>query len=292
MRVHIALLAATVPCFFANLGHAQSLPPEVRVETGADDAPLRLVTGGGRKPTAKLQVGKGKAQTLFTGDCTGTVVAGHGRAVVALVVDDAAEPFRIHVIEGAAAGKAVKLARPSKRNDVPFAVAGTVTPDGFALFFQEVQTDDPSAAHTYLVELDDEGKPAGAAVEIPVPWSLAAAAWNGAGYHLALLFPGYGDGMRLSMVSITAAGAPQQHPDWASGAGYIADVHLRAADGKVVAFYRGGAGGDRLLESDVTAIRGLGGEPPKARDHGSLPLSKAIQVSADGKPRAVAGAGR
>jgi hypothetical protein len=286
MRVHIALLAATVPCFFADLGHAQSLPPEVRVETGPDDAPLRLVTGGG-KPAARLQVGKGKAQTLYTGDCTGTVVAGHGRAVVALAVDDRAEPFRVYVIDGGAAGKPVKLARPNKRNDVPFAVAGAVTPDGFALFFQEVQSDDPSAAHTYLVKLDDQGAPAGAAVEIPVPWSLAAAAWNGAGYHLALLFPGYGDGMRLSMVSITAAGAPQQHPDWASGAGYVADVHLVVRDKNIIAFYRGGSGGDRLLESDVTAIRGWGSEPPKARDHGALPLSKAIQVGADGKPRAV-----
>ncbi|HTM23400.1 MAG TPA: hypothetical protein VL172_22915 [Kofleriaceae bacterium] len=261
-------------------------PPEVRAETAPDGTVVKLVNSYGRKGSARLLVGGGKAATLAQGESAGTIVVGHGRVVVALAVDHAGEPFHIHVVDGGAAGKAVAVARPVARHDYPFAVAGAVTPDGFAIFFQEVQGDDPTAAHTYLVKLDDQGAPVGAAVEVPVPWSLAAAAWNGNGYHLALLFPGYGDGMRLSMVSITAAGQPQQHPDWASAAGYIGDVHLVAADGKVRAFYRGGAGGDRLLESDVSAIGNWGTEPAKARDHGGLPGSKAIAI-ADDKPRAV-----
>jgi len=267
---------------------AQELPPDVRAEIGPGDQPVRLVAGWGRKAAVRLHAGKGKAITLHKGEAAATLAIGHDKVLIALAVDDEREPFRVLVLDGGKPGKPALIARPGKRHDQPFAVAATATPDGFAVFFQEVQSDDPSAAHTYLVRLDDAGAPTGAAVEVPVPWSLAAAIWNGAGYHLALLFPGYGEGMRLSMVSLSAAGQPQQHPDWASAAGYVGDVHLVARDGAIHAVYRGGPGGDRMLESDVTAIRGWGSEPPRATDHGALSPGKVIAVAADGRPRAVA----
>jgi hypothetical protein len=259
----------------------------VRAELGPEDRLVRLVTTLGGKGRARLHLGEAKPVTLHEGEAAGTLVAGHGRVVVALAVDSAGEPFRVLSVVDQQPGQTARVARPAKRHDAPFAVAATPTPDGFAVFFQEVQTDDPSAAHTYLVLLDKTGKPTGAASEIPVPWSLGAAAWNGTGYHLALFYPGDTHGMRLSMVSLSAAGQPQQHPDWASAAGYIADVHLVAREGKVRAFYRGGPGGEHLLESDVTAIRGWGSEPPKATDHGKLSSGQAIAVGADGRPRKV-----
>jgi hypothetical protein len=140
-------------------------------------------------------------------------------------------------------------------------------------------TDDPSAAHTYLVELDADGAPNGPAKEVPVPWSLAAAAHNGNGYHLALIYPGDNGGMRLSMVSLSDAHQPQQHPDWASAAGFITDVHLVVDGAKIRAFYRGGKAGDRMLESDVTQIRQWGSEPPKAKDHGAITSKHALAVN-------------
>lgn len=284
MRALTAGALATFMWLFGSLCLAQGMPPEVRAAVGPEDKAIRLVLSWDDPARARLYVGKRKPVTLHEGGAAGTVAVGHGRVVVALAVDDAKEPFRVHVLDGDDPGKATKVARPTKRHDQPFAVAATATPDGFSIFFQEVQTDDPSAAHTYLVKLDKEGKVAGAAAEIQVPWSLGAAVWNGNGYHLALFYPGDANGMRLSMVSLSTAGQPQQHPDWASAAGYITDVHLVADGAKIRAFYRGGAGGDRLLESDVTAIRSWGSEPPKATDHGALPSGKVIAISAAGKP--------
>jgi hypothetical protein len=272
---------------------AEANPPAVRAELGPRGNVV-LTTSWGKKGSARLSAGTAKSAVLFQGEAAGAIAVGHDRVVVALGVDDAQEPFRIHVLAQAgspgrggeaplkdAAGPAQKVARPGKRHDFPFAVAATATPDGFTIFFQEVQGDDPSAAHTYMVKLDEAGKVAGAAVEVAVPWSLGAAVWDGSGYHLALFYGGDQRGVRLSMVSLSAAGQPQQHPDWASAPGFIDDIHLVAEDGKVRAFYRGGAGGDRLLESDVTKIGNWGGEPAKAKDHGALG-KKLIVVGKDG----------
>lgn len=281
MRIAIAL---GFLMHFGTLCFAQSMPPQVRAVIGPGDATVVLVTTSGEDAAAKLHAGK--AKTLHQGSSAGSLAAGHGIVVVALAVDDKEAPFRVYAL-GKKLGAAAKIARPGKRQDFPNAVAATATPDGFAVFFQEIEYEDPTAAHTYLLLLGKDGKPGGKAVEIGVPWGLGAAVWNGAGYHLALFYPGGGDGMRLSMVSLTAAGQPEQHPDWASAAGFIADVHLVNDEGKIRAFYRGGGGGDRLLESDVTKIRGWGSEPPKARDHGALAPEKAIVITAQGIPEKV-----
>ena len=255
-----------------------------RVVIGADGKPVQLTTTFGGKAGAKVSVAGGKPTSIFSGSAVGTIVAGHDKVVVALATEGR-EPFRVVLV--GSDKKPTAIARPNNRKDLPFAVAGTVTPTGFAIFFQEVQTDDPSAAHTYLVELDTDGAPNGPAKEVPVPWSLAAAAYNGKGYHLALIYPGDNGGMRLSMVSLSEGGQPQQHPDWASPAGFITDVHLLVEDDKIRAFYRGGKAGDRMLESDVTQIRSWGTEPPKAKDHGAISQRHALAVAAGGKPTKV-----
>jgi len=123
--------------------------------------------------------------------------------------------------------------------------------------------------------------------EVAVPWSLAAAIDNGHGFHLALIYPGDANGMRLSMVAVDTNGRPEQHPDWSSRPGMIDDVHLVRHGAAIVAFYRGGDGGDRLLERDVTRIGSWGQNPPAARDHGRLRQSEAILIRVhDGAPSA------
>ena len=266
-----ALVLALVAFFPQHAG------ADDRVVIGADGKPVQLTTTFGGKAGAKVTVGSGKPVSVFSGSAVGTLVGGHDKVIVALATDSK-EPFRVVLV--GSDKKPTSIPRPNNRNkDLPFAVAGTATPTGFAIFFQEVQTDDPSAAHTYLVELDADGAPNGPAKEVPVPWSLAAAAYNGAGYHLALIYPGDNGGMRLSMVSLSDAHQPQQHPDWASAAGFITDVHLVADGGKIRAFYRGGKSGDRMLESDVTEIRQWGTEPPKAKDHGAIAQKHALAVA-------------
>ncbi len=280
------------------LAQPPSGPPD-RVETRAvplgADGSARLLSTWAADPARSglsLRLGDREPVALARGNAAGAIEVDRDVVVVAYAVEDRRSPFRVRLVrrDGAryALGEAHEITRPGDRHeDQPFSVAIAPLADGFAIFFQEVQTDDPSAAHTYLVKIDRDGSTREAAREVPVPWSLAAAAWNGSGYHLALYFPGYGDGMRLSMVSLSADGQPQQHPDWASAAGYVADVHLVARDGHVRAFYRGGSGGDRLLESDVTEIRSWGQEPPHARDHGELSSDAAILVSASGTARSL-----
>jgi hypothetical protein len=296
----VTLIAVTAtPARAADAADAptQSETRAVLIEKTA----VRLTTRWDKQPRAELRVGKGEATVLAKGMTAGTVVAGHGRVVIALAVagaggDEPGPPelrvqsFAAETAAGFAAGtdalgEPTTIARSGAAADEPnhpFAVAATETPDGFTVFFQELDRDDPTAAHTFLAKLDTGGAPTGPAVAIAVPWSLAAAAWNGTGYHLALLYT-EATGMRLSMVSLTAAGAPEQHPDWSSRPGFVADVHLVAADGAIRAIYRGGKNGDRIQETDVTAIRQWGGDPGKAKDKGALPWSKVLAVAADGK---------
>ncbi len=217
-----------------------------------------------------------------------TVVPGHGGYLIALAVDHggAASRFEVrHVAWRGGVGGAATVGEPravTRQNPPPaspFGVAATATPDGFAVFFQELDAQDPTLARTYLAQVAPDGTPRGPAVEIPVPWGVAAAVWNGAGYHLALIYPG--DGMRLSMVSLDNTGRPQQHPDWASAAGIVADVHLVAEGGRIRAFYRGGPMGEDLLEADVTQIRGWGTEPPAARRVSALAAAQLIAIPPD-----------
>ncbi|MEM9194650.1 MAG: hypothetical protein AAGF12_36060 [Myxococcota bacterium] len=290
--LHTSPLAAQAPSTQPPSPQPPSTqPPSTRSETRAVSLPNGTVarldsTFSLRRAESEvaLRVGDRDPTPLAGDPGAATVLAGHGVVVVAYLVEHSTRPFRVRVAAGPGfqLGEETRIARPTRRRDFPFAVAIAETPEGFSIFFQEVQGDDPSAAHTYLVMLDAQGRPTGNAREIPVPWSLGAAAWNGRGYHLGLLFPGNGQGMRLSMVSLSEAGQPEQHPDWASAAGYIADVHLLARSGRIRAFYRGGPGGDRILESDVTEIRGWGSEPPRARDHGRLGASEAILVTGTG----------
>jgi len=276
------------------LAAAQPSSPPERVSVRA--APLgasvvRLVSRWGvESGSARLEAPGVPTLELYDGAGAATLAAGHDVVLVAYAVDEAHGPFRFRFLrrEGghSAVGDAVRVERPNARHDFPFSVVAAATEDGFAIFYQEIQEDDPSAAHTYLVRVGVDGVARGAAVEVAVPWSLAAAAANGHGFHLALIYPGDGRGMRLSMVSLDANGRPEQHPDWSSRAGMIDDVHLARRGEDIVAFYRG-AGGDRLLERDVTRIGSWGRNPPRARDHGRLRRGEAILIRMrDGVPTA------
>lgn len=268
-------------------------PPMKQVETRAAELPggqvARLAVTWARSDagcSARLDIPGVEPVTLHSGPASATIAPGHGVLLVAYAIDHAREPFHVRTVrregESYRVGDPTGIARPGSRRDYPFAVVATAVPDGFAVFFQEVETADPTAAHTYLLRTDAQGAPRGPATEVRVPWSLASASWNGQGFHLALIYPGDASGMRLSMVSLTESGTPQQHPDWSSQAGFIADVHLAFVNGRVIAFYRGGRGGDRLLERDVTQIGAWGRNPPPARDHGALARDNVIVVALQG----------
>jgi hypothetical protein len=267
--------ALLLVALIAGYAHADT---QTRAAVDGKGNAVRLVTTWGDR--SKLEV---DGKLVYSGDAVGTVVAAHGITVVAYATSGD-KPFRARVLEDGKLHDALTFARPGKRKDVPFAIAATATPDGFAIFYQEVQTDDPTAAHTYLLELDGQGEVAQAPKEIAVPWALADAIWDGDGYHLALIYAGGGDGMRLSMVHTTKDGAPQGHPDWASAPGIVMDVHLARIGDRVLAFYRGGAGGDRLVETDVTQIGQWGRVSAPSKDRGALAGNVALAVNTKGEP--------
>lgn len=220
---------------------------------------------------------------------TSTLVAGHDALLVAVMGEDPRAPFEVRIGRGVGAaftlGEPITFAHPGATPSAPLGVAACATPEGFTVFFQETELADPSAAHTFLANLRADGTRSGSVTEVPIPWAVGAALYNGRGFHLALFYPGDARGVRLSMVSVTREGRPEQHPDWSSAAGMIRDVHLVRGGERILALYRGGAG-DRFLESDVTAIRGWGTEPPRARDRGPLAAAEHIAVGR-GEPRTV-----
>jgi len=268
------------------LALAQPGPPAERIVARA--APLgsgvvRVVSRWGMESgSARLRVPGVPAVELYDGAGAATLVAGHDAVLVAYAVDETQGAFRVRMVtrQGGRArlSDVVRVDRPTSRRDLPFSVVATATEQGFAIFYQEIQEDDPSAAHTYLLRVGADGAVVGPATEVAVPWSLAAAVDNGHGFHLALIYPGDARGMRLSMVSLDANGRPQQHPDWSSRAGMIDDVHLARHGAAITVFYRGGGGGDRLLERDVTRIGSWGRDPPRARDRGRLRQGQAIVI--------------
>lgn len=277
MTARTALIAAALSLFASEVLADDALAT-VRAAIAPGGESVRLTaTSGGKAPGLTLRVGRGKASRLHAGEAIGTVKVGHGKAVIAFAVDTAAAPFRVHVV----GGKTQKIERPGKRADIPFAVVMTPTPTGFTVLFQDIEAANANEAHTYAVELDEDGIVASEPREVAIPWALGDAIWNGNGYHLALFYAGDMNGVRLSMVSCDAKLTPQQHPDWASRAGLVSDVHLVGDGKRIRAFYRGGMG-DRLLEADVTKIRNWGSEPPKAKDHGALAASHAIAINAKG----------
>lgn len=292
----LAVLAVPAPPVLAQPPEGPPVRVERRTAVLEGGALARAVTRWGvdeETSGASLTIGEAAPTILARGTSAVALERGERVALVAYETFGRGSPFHVRVIRREnghdVLGDERALARPGGRSlDSPFAVAVAPIPErGFAVFFEELQSDDPSAARTYLFLFDRDGAPLDAGHEVPIPWPIGAAAWNGGGYHLALLYPGDGNGMRLSMVSLTTDGHPQQHPDWSSGAGYIGDVHLVVRDAHLVAHYRGGQGGDRWLEGDVTAIRSWGSDPPRARDHGAFDLDATLVVEADGSVRRV-----
>ncbi len=237
---------------------------------------------------ASLTLGDETPTVLIRGATAAAIERGERVAIVAYEAFDGGAPFRFRVLRREAGRASVSeersFARPGTRaGDYPLAVAiAPVAGRGFAVFFEEVQADDPSAARTYLFQLDLDGQPLDAGHEIPVPWPLAAATWNGHGYHLGVLYPGGGTGMRLSVVSITPDGTPEQHPDWSSAPGFIADVHLVSERDHIHAHYRGGSGGEHWLECDVTTIGSWGSDSRTATDHGRFEPDATLVVDVHG----------
>ncbi len=284
-----ALLASFLLPEVASARRAEPPAPIVRSVRAADlgegrVARVHTTLGRPRQSGAwlELQHPTQREPLVERRGASATLVAGHGGVLVATATyDTGADRFSARLLRHAGGqwtlGDAHTVARPAAPPGQPFGVSASATADGFAVFFQELDQRDPTLARTFLAHLAPDGTPRGPAAEIPVPWGIADVTWNGNGYHVALIYPGQGDGMRLSMVSLDASGRPQQHPDWSSAAGLVMDVHLVAEGGRVRVYYRGGDG-DALLESDVTRIGPWGRDTRSTRRVRELAADEQIVI--------------
>ena len=114
----------------------------VRATIDGTGHPIKLVTTWSEHGKLELD-----GKLVYAGDAAGTVVAGHGLVVVAYEVAGD-KPFRVRIADDGKLRDPIAFARPGKADNSPFAIAATATPDGFAIFYQEVQNNDPTAAHT------------------------------------------------------------------------------------------------------------------------------------------------
>ncbi|MDQ3032886.1 MAG: hypothetical protein M3Y87_10750, partial [Myxococcota bacterium] len=181
-----------------------------------------------------------------------------------------------HVRDGAlVAGPTLELARDiaARRSSLrPAAAVVAPTPDGFTVLLQEQDTRDPNAdVVTTMTRIARDGAVLEAPHEVAIPWALGALAWDGRGYHLAVLWGGWGTqhagSARVCLVTLSRAGAPEQHPWWASEFDALSDVQLvqRAGGGAMLVVWRR-SDGRRIAMHASTAAAGWSVEPPPALD--------------------------
>ncbi len=222
-----------------------------------------------------LEIIDGEARVVLAlGEPVLVTTASDGPALLAVSWGlEARSPLTAHVLRSrASAASSVVIPREASASDhFVTAVVATAEPGGFAVLSQEQSDADVTsgAAHTFLTHLAPDGSVRAPPREVAVPWALAAMAWDGRGYTLALYFSGFGAErerglLRVCAVTLTPDGAPEQHPWWVSAFEPVSAVRMARGEGGVEIYW---ASGERVRSRVVTAAGTWGSEPPAARAH-------------------------
>ena len=169
----------------------------------------------------------------------------------------------------------IALTRSAGADWAPTNATLCATPDGFTVLWQEESTTGSTEgghrARSFMTRITREGRVLEPPHEVPIPWGFGAMAWNGSGYHLALFYDAQEAGQtRLNLVTLTAQGAPEQHPWWISDPQPIDEVHLIPTSPGMLVVYRGGADGTMLRAVHSTSVGQWGGATPPTRDLGHV----------------------
>jgi hypothetical protein len=226
---------------------------------------------GQRRATIAVERGAARA-TLHEGATVRTAVASSGDVILVTAFHGGdrafARAFTAELRGGAwSVRPPVDLARDPdavRRGLRPAAAIASPSPGGFTIVLQEQDAGSPDAdVVTTMSRVALDGTLAAAPHAIAVPWALAALAWNGRGYHLAVLYGGGGapGTACICLVTLSEAGAPEQHPWWASPFDAVGDVQLVArADGAVELVWREGDG--RAIAAATWSTVGHWGQAP------------------------------
>lgn len=236
------------------------------------------------------------AITLHDGATVRTALAAAGDTLVVVAFHGGEHAFAralfAHVRGGALTrGATVELDRAiAARRDTlrPAAALAAPTPEGFTILVQEQDVSSPSAdVVTTMTRLARDGAIVAAPAQVAIPWALAALAWDGRGYHLAVLWGGWGaehaGTARACLVTLTPAGQPEQHPWWATGFDALSDVQLvRRADGGAMLLVHRRGDGRTIALHESTGVGSWGTEPPPSVDVGHVEPSAPFVAIVEG----------
>ena len=263
---------------------------------GAFGYGLRTVEAGGRRVRVTLErLGgdlklAGHGVTVHEGPMVRAALAVRLDAALVAVVRGGSTPFvRFAVVRLDAQGEpgsapVTSDASAQRTGDAsPDTVIACPDPEGFTVMWQELvgQSGRPEA-RTYLARIAPDGSWVERPHVVDVPWAIAAFAFNGHGYHLALYYTGSGPAdTRLSFVTLDRAGHPEQHPWWVTRPEMIDEVQLSPIAGGVAAFYRGGADASSLRSVEVTSVGQWGTDPGAPTEHGSVSADAPFALRAE-----------
>ncbi|UJR79307.1 hypothetical protein [Sandaracinus amylolyticus] len=300
MRIFSILLSLALG--LPSLALAQPVPIGPTREVRALDAGLVTVTTtwsearGRRAARVTASLGAARPLVLHDGATVRTAIGGDRDALLVVAFHGGERPFvRAHLtrVDGGAliAGPSLELARdeaarrPTLR---PAAALVATTPEGFTVIVQEQDTRDPNAdVVTTMTRIARDGALIEAPRVVAIPWALGALAWNGRGYHLAVLWGGWGaqhaGTARVCLVTLSEQGAPQQHPWWASAFDSLSDVQLvRRADGAMVLGWRRGDALGVMAHVSSTP-GGWGAEPAPAIEVARIAPDAPFALQVDGE---------
>jgi hypothetical protein len=283
-----ALVWALV-AFFPSVAGAQLGPGTYRSVRIVEGGPVRLESVWAAEGPSRVTLRFGASEVVVhEGAPVVTALAVRPDAALVAMVNGGDRSFAkvaVVPIRQGALGAPVRLdaERPRTEGFAPVSVIACPDPGGFTFLWQEQDRGAARDARTYLGRVSSAGAWITRPVVAQIPWAIAAIAHNGRGYQLALFFDGQGPGeTRLSMVSLTAEGVPEQHPDWASGPGLLQEVQLFPNGGRIVAYFRSGREGDQLMSRDVTAVGQWGSDPTDVRSHGRIAPEEEFALRAGG----------
>lgn len=225
--------------------------------------------------TVEVRVGERATRVHEGGPAYAWAAANERGVLVALVGASASvEVAFVPVVEGRPGSpRAGSVTRLAGADRAPIGAAVAARPDGFAVFWQEASTSNPSATYqTFVALFDPEGRPRGGSQAVQAPWPIADVAWlPERGQYYFLVYYGGADPRGTRLCGVHVDGQAQrnlEHPWWASRPGMIDEARLVVGPGdRVIALYRDGG---RLFEIDVS--EGSWGRDPRvhARPHGDL----------------------
>lgn len=228
----------------------------------------RWIEGTPRRAEVDLVRGATRVRA-FEGRTVRTAAAAVGDVVALGYYHGGPEPFAGVVLVDLATGARLTAELPVAGAQSPHRPAGLVIAAeaaGFAIVLQEQQSDPSADVLSTFARVGLDGAWQTAPHHVGIPWGLAAlAAAPGGTYELAVLFGGWGQGQagqaRICVVSLSADGAPTEHPWWASANATLTDVRLAAGATGIDVFYRST---DDVVRRHHFASDGSWGREPEA----------------------------